>query len=115
MLTDYASKQRYEAALQPPERFMGPLTVGDAAFQALAFSSLPVLPDRKCNAGAMYSVMAGSEEGIRLEVLKGADFEFGDWKPSSNQNAMVRPLELTCQMVIGNRVFNSNKMTDITD
>ncbi len=115
LLTDYPTYERYEGALQPQERFQGAVSVADASFGALAFHGTPLLPDRKCNSGYMYAVSAGSQEGIRLEVLSGADFNFGEWKPSSNQNAMVRPLELTCQMVIGNRVYGNNKMSGITD
>jgi hypothetical protein len=114
LITDYATHERYEGALQPQERFSGPVAVADGSFSALAFKSTPVLPDRKCNAGYMYFLRIG-EEGIQFVALQGADFDFGDFKPSSNQTVQVSPLEVTCNLVIGNRQYGSNKLTGITD
>lgn len=115
VITDYATLERYENALQPQERYAAPARVGDAAFQVLQFHGMPVLADPNCASGTLYMVSVGGMDGIDLVVLEGADFEFGDWKPSSNQNVMVRPLELTCQLRIKNRRFGSNKMSSITD
>ena len=114
-ITDYATHERYEGSLQPQERFAAPLGTGDAAFQGLAFRTKAVVADRKCASGYFYWLRVGGTDGITLEVLEGADFAFDEWKPSSNQNVMVRPLELTAALCIGNRQYGCNKMTSITD
>lgn len=114
ILTDYPTHERYEGVLQPQERFQGAVGTADGSFRALAFRTVPVLADRKCNSGYMYAVRPG-EDGIQLVVLEGADFAFGEFKPAANQNVMVSPLELTCQLTICNRKYGNNKMTLITD
>lgn len=113
-LTDYATYERYEASVQPLERFSGAVAVADASFGSMAFHQKPVLPDRKCNAGYMYAVNAG-EDGIQMICLSDFDFDFKEFKPSSTQPVMVSPLLVTCQLVIHNRAYGSNKMTGITD
>jgi hypothetical protein len=115
ILTEHATTQRYEAALQPQERFAGAVRVADGSFQSLAFRTTPVIPDRKCDSGSAYFLRVGDDEGVRLHALAGADFDFGEWKPSSNQPVMVRPLFLTCELMIGNRQYGCNKLTGITD
>jgi len=114
ILTSYGTHERYEGRLQPAERFMGAVPTADGSFMALAFKSTPVLPDRKCADGDMFMLLAG-EDGISFISLSGFDFDFGPFKPSSNQNVMVSPLRLTCQLVIANRQYSSNRMTGITD
>lgn len=116
IVTDYPTHERYEASLQPQERFAGAVNVADGSFPALAFRQTPVLPDRKCTSGNMFFLRVGDRRhGLQMDLLDGAAFEFGDWKPSGNQNAMVRPMEATLQLSIGNRQFGSNKLTSITD
>jgi hypothetical protein len=114
VITTYDTHERYEGVLQPQERFQGAVKTADGSFASLAFRSTPVVADPKAASGSMYMLKVG-KGGLRLKTLNGADFSFGDWKPSSNQNTMVRPLELTCQMVIENRQYGSNKLTGITD
>jgi hypothetical protein len=113
-LTTYAVHEFYEGSLQPQERFAGAVAVADGSFRALAFKGTPVIPDRKCTSGTLFWVSLGGDEGVSLHTLAGADFDFGEWKSSSNQDVMVRPLYLTGTMMIGNRAFGSNKITSIT-
>ncbi len=113
--TDYATHERYEGALTPQERFSGAVKVADGSFGALAFKSTPVIADRKATAGSMFFLRLGDEEGIQMTFLQGADFDFGPFKPSSNQTVDVSPLEATVQLTIGNRQFGSNRMDTITD
>ena len=115
ILTEHETHERYEGALQPQERFMGAVPVADGSFGALAFRTVPVLADAYCTSGALFMLRVGDTEGIQLQCLSGADFEFGEWKPASNQNVMVRSLATTCQLMIGNRQYGCNKMTGITD
>ena len=115
VLTEYETLRRYEAALQPQERFAGAVPVADGSFKAFAFRGVPVVPDRKCSSGYAYFLRVGDEDGVLLNALSGADFEFGEWKPASNQPVMVRPLYLTAQLTIGNAAYGSNKLTGITD
>lgn len=115
ILTEYATHERYEGALQPQERFQGAVRVADGSFGALAFRTVPVLADRKCTSGAMYFLRVGDEEGVQFVALEGCDFEFGEWKMPTEQNVMVKPLKLTCQLTIGNRQYGCNKLTSITD
>lgn len=115
IITDYPTHERYEGVLQPQERFAGAVRVADGSFNALAFKGKPVLADPKCASGYLYMVRVSDNNGIKFRVLEGADFSFGDWKPSSNQNVMVRPLEVTCALTIGNRRYGNNKLTSITD
>ena len=114
ILTTYAVHEFYEGALQPQERFQGAVAVADGSFRALAFKGTPVIADRKCTSGAMYMLSLGGDDGVCFHALSGADFDFGDWKPASRQDVMVRPLYLTATTMIGNRQFGSNKMTGIT-
>lgn len=113
-ITDYATHERYEGAIQPQERYARPFGTGDAGFMGLAFRTKPVLPDPKTSSGAWYALKIGGRDGLKFETLSGNDFDFDEWKPSSNQRAMVRPLAVTGQLVIGDR-RRSNKMTSITD
>ena len=116
IVTEYDTVERYEAALQPQERFAGAVRVADGSFPALAFRTIPVIPDRKCTSGNMFALRVGDRtHGVEMDFLAGADFRFSEWKPSGNQTAMVRPLRATCNLSIGNRKFGSNKMTGITD
>lgn len=116
ILTEYATVERYEASLQPQERFTGAVRVADGSFPSLAFRTIPVIPDRKCTAGNMFALRVGDKtHGVEMTFLAGATFTFNEWKPSPTQNAMVRPLEATCNLSIGNRQFGSNRMTSITD
>jgi hypothetical protein len=116
ILTEYATIERYEASLQPQERFQGAVKVADGSFPSLAFRTIPVIPDRKCTSGNVFALRVGDRtHGIEMDFLAGATFTFNDWKPSQTQNAMVRPLEATCNLSIGNRQFGSNRMTGVTD
>lgn len=116
IVTEHDTHERYEATLQPQERFAGAVAVADGSFRALAFRGVPVLPDRKCTSGHMFFLRVGDRRnGLQMDFLSGAAFDFDEWKPSGNQSVMVRPMEATCQMSIGNRHFGSNKLTSITD
>ena len=114
VLTEYDTHERYEGVLQPSERFQGAVAVADGSFRALAFRTVPVLADPHCASGLLYTLRVG-RDGIELIFLSGADFDFNDWKPSSNQTVMVRPLEATCALVVHNRQYGSNKLTTISD
>lgn len=116
-LTSYGTHERYEGALQPQERFQGAVNTADGSFMALAFKSAPVLADAKCADGDLFMVLAGTPNGIRMIALEGADFQFDQegFKRSSNQNVMVRALEATIALSIGNRQYGSNRMTNISD
>lgn len=114
IITTYDVHEAYEGALQPQERFQGAVSKADGSFMALAFKGKPVVPDPKCASGQLYMVCMERDSGIRLIALQGADFNFGEWKPSSNQDVMVRPLYFTGVLMIGNRRFPSNKLTGIT-
>jgi phage tail protein X len=114
VVTDYATFERYEGALQPQERFAGTATSADGSFITLGFKGKPVLADPKTASGRVYFLKVGGNDGISLKILEGTDFAFGEWKPSSNQNVMVRPLEVTCALINGN-LRRSNKLTGTTD
>ena len=115
VLTDYADHERYEGALQPQERFQGAVRVADGSFGALAFRTTPVLADPNVTAGYMYMLRANTTDGVHVTVLVGFDFEFDDFKPSSNQETAVSELMLKCNVGIGNRAYGSNKITGFTD
>ncbi len=116
ILTEYDTVERYEASLQPQERFQGAVNTADGSFPSLAFRTIPVVPDRKCTSGNMFALLVGNDtHGVQMEFLGGAAFQFSEWKPAQNQTAMVRPLRVTCNLSIGNRKFGSNKMNSITD
>ena len=115
ILTDVPTVDRYEGVLQPQERFAGAVAVADGSFRALAFKGTPVIGDRKCTAGYMYMLSLGGDEGVALHTVPNADFTFDEWKSSSTQRVMVRPLFLTAEMMIGNRQYGCNKLTGITD
>lgn len=116
IITDYATHERYEGSLQPLERFQGAVNVADGSFQALAFKGKPVLADPDCASGAAYFISLDSDDGVYFKTLSGANFEWDPegFKRSSNQTVMVRVLETTGQLCIGNR-RRSNKLTGITD
>jgi len=115
ILTSYDNHERYEGRLQPAERFAGAVAVADGSFRGLAFRDTPVLADRKCASGDMFFLRASAEDGISFTALRGFDFDFGPFKPSSNQNVAVSPLRLTCQLVIANRQYGSNRLSGIID
>ena len=85
-----------------------------ASFSALAFKGKPVLADPNCASGLWYMLRPG-EDGIVFKALEGADFDFNEFKPSSNQTVMVRPLRLTAGLCLKNRRYGNNKLTSITD
>jgi hypothetical protein len=113
IFTDHITHERYEGALQPQERFQGAVSVADGSFQALAFRTVPVLPDPKVTSGYMYFLRVGSD-GIQARILDPFDFEFAPFKPASNQEAFVSELRWKGQMVVHDRRCN-NKLTGITD
>lgn len=116
IVTSFGTHERYEAVLQPQERFAGAVRVADGSFQSLAFRTIPVIPERYCADDDMFALLVGnSRHGVRMDCLQGATMTFGQWKPSYNQTAMVRPLEATCNLSIGNRQFGCNKMESIAD
>lgn len=116
LFTEYVTHERYESSLQPQERFAGAVRVADGSFPALAFRTIPVIPDRKCTAGHMFALSLGDREnGVQMDFLEGAAFQFSDWKPGQSQTVMIRPLRATCNVSIGNRQFGNNKMNGITD
>jgi hypothetical protein len=53
IFTDQTTFERYEAQLQPLERF-NDRKVGDAGFENLKFKQVPILFDRDCTSGYMY-------------------------------------------------------------
>ena len=115
ILTEYATHERYEGALQPQERYAGTATTADAGFTSLLFKGKPVISDPNVGSGDLYMLSLDSDEGVRLHALSGADFDFGEWKPAATQPVMVRPLYLTCELMIGNRKFGCNKLDTISD
>ena len=112
IITEYATHERYEGRMQPAERFI-PMSTGDAGFKGLAFRATPVLADPNATAGMMFFLNVG-DRGIQFVALRDFDFDFGPFKPASEQNVAVSPLRLTGQLVIQDRRL-SNKMTAIVD
>lgn len=117
-LTSYENVERLEAIIQPQERYTGGVGTANTGFTAMSFMGKPVLPSPKVSqnaSGDWYMISVDAEQGIRLKVLSGSDFDFEEWKPSTTQRAMVRPLSITCELMIGNRKFGCNKVTSLAD
>jgi len=114
-ITTYDVSELYEAALQPQQRFMGAVRTPDGGFTSIAFRGTPILADRKCATGQMAVLnVSDQENGMQMDFLEGAAFNFLDWKPALKQTAMIRPLVATMNLSIGNRQFGSNRMDSIT-
>lgn len=117
-LTSYENFERLESIIQPQERYQGGLSSANTGFSTLSFMAKPVLASPKVSANASgdwYMISIDREQGINMRCLAGSDFDFEEWKPSSTQRVMVRPLSLTCELMIGNRHFGSNKVTGLVD
>ena len=115
IITSFGTHERYEGSLVPQERYTQPFRTGDASFAGLAFKQTAVLPERKCPDASLFMFSLDPDEGVKLIVLEGADFQFDAFKPSSNQTVAVSPLTLTAQLWIGNRQYGSNRMDTISD
>ena len=114
-LMDYATFERFEGSLQPQERYEGGMMSANSGFRTATFKGTPMVPDRKCTASTLFFLSLDADEGVSFHALSGSDFDFDDWKTSSTQGVMVRPLYLTGTVMIGNRQYGSNKMNAITD
>ena len=114
VLTEYDTHERYEAKLQPQERFASTINVADGSFQALAFRTRPVLGDPTVASGLLYMLRPG-DDGICVIAMDGADFEFDEMKLAGEQGVAVSELEFTGQLVIKNRLYGNNKMSGIAD
>ncbi len=114
IITDYATHERYEGALQPQERFAGAVGIADASFGALAFRTKPVVASPKTASGRMYYLRPG-RDGIQIVTLSGISFKFAPFKSSSNQETHVSELQWKGQLIIKNRQYGNNKLTGITD
>jgi hypothetical protein len=114
ILTEHATYNRYEGALQPQERFAGAVGTADASFNALSFHQIPVLASPKTPSGYLYMVRAG-RDGVSIVNLSGIAFEFKPFKSGSNQETHVSELQWKGQFVIKNRLYGCNKLTTISD
>ncbi len=113
IVTGYTEHEYYEGALQPLERFQGAVNVADASFGALAFRGTPVVASPNTPGGRMWFMRVG-EDGLKVCVLDGFDFNFAPFKDGSNQETHVSELQWKGQFVIRNRQYGSNKITGIT-
>ena len=113
IFTTYTVHEYYEGALQPLERFQGAVNVADASFGALAFRGTPVMASPNTPSGYMNMWRVG-EDGIKICILDGFDFNFAPFKDGSNQETHVSELQWKGQLVIRNRQYGSNKITGFT-
>jgi len=113
VVSTYDVHQFYEGALQPLERFQGAVNTADASFQALAFRGTPVVASPNTPSGYLWMLRVG-DDGVKVVILDGFDFDFAPFKDGSNQETHVSELQLKAQLVIKNRKFGSNKLTGIT-
>lgn len=85
IITDQADFERYEAALQPQERFTD-TKVADGGFQNLKFKGATMFFDTYCTAGYMYFL---NSEYLNLMVHNRRDFATTDFVKPENQDARI--------------------------
>ena len=112
ILSDFASHEKYENSLIAQQQYTT-RDRGDASFDALAFKNKPYFPDDKCTADTQYTLTVGSEGGVALTTLEGADFEPDEWKKATNTEAMVQEFMAKMNLTVFNRKL-CNKVTGIS-
>lgn len=110
LLSDHASFEKYENALQAQQRFQN-RDVADGSFQNLAFKSIPYMPDDKAPANTQWFLNIG--EGVEFVCLEGADFTAQEFKRAHDQEAKVSEIQLKGELTVLNRRYN-NKITGIS-
>lgn len=98
LLSDQASFEYYEAALQPQQRFAG--TVGNGSFENLMFKSAPWTYDLAATSGVIYFL---NSDALEFVVHSGTDFIMTDWVRPSPQDAKSALLLLGAELTVCNR------------
>jgi len=85
IITTQTEFERYEAVLQPQERFQDAKTA-DGGFQNLLFKGVPITWDPSCTSGKMYFL---NTKYLKLVTHKDADMTFSPFVEPENQDAKV--------------------------
>ena len=112
-LTGQTNLARYEGVLQPQERYTN-ASMADGGFMNLAFKTVPMIADSKCEEMASGTIFLVNTNATRMVVLSGADFQFRPPHEAQNQEATSAKLLWKGQLVTDDRRLN-NKMTSVTD
>ena len=92
----------YEIGLTANIRYTK-LELGDAGFQALAYTTMPVVFDDNCPSGYMYFV---DTDSLWLQVLSGGNMKVSEFQPSHNQLSQTALMYLFGNLTTGSRRTN---------
>lgn len=99
IVTDQATYEYYETALQPQERY-NDTRVANSGFTSLTFKGVPVLFDRDCTAGYIYML---NSQYLNYVVHGQADLAIQPFIKPTNQDAKTAHILLQANMTTGNR------------
>jgi hypothetical protein len=99
ILTTQALFEKYEALLQPAQRFTDSSTA-DAGFQNLTFKGVPITYDTYCQSGTMYFV---NTKYLRLVGHKDNWFKATPFVRPENQDARYAQILLYGELTVSNR------------
>ena len=109
ILTTLVNHERYEGSIEVQHRVTN-MALADAGIRALQFKEAPVIPDRKCTAGAFYFL---NTDKIWMQILAGCDFASTPWLETEKQRVQVMKVYVTCEMACNDRK-RVNKLVGIT-
>ena len=99
LFTDQNNFERYEAALQPQERYVN-TKAADAGFQNLTFKGVPIMWDRDCPTNEMYFL---NSNYINLVVHRDADMTTGEFIRPDNQDVTTAQILFQGNLTVNNR------------
>jgi hypothetical protein len=109
IFTDQNNFERYEAALQPQERYVN-TKAADAGFQNLTFKGVPIMWDRDCPSNEMYFL---NSNYMNLVVHRDADMATGEFIRPENQDVTTAQILFQGNLTLNNRRMFA-KMTGLT-
>jgi len=102
IFTDQTNFERYEAALQPQERFTNTKSA-DAGFENLTFKGVPIYFDRDCTSGKIYML---NSNYLNLVVHKDADMITKPFITPENQDVSTAQILFQGNITTNNRRMN---------
>ena len=110
IVSDQATFERYEDALQPQERYSN-TTVANSGFLNLTFKGIPIVFDRDTPANTMYML---NSKYISYVVHPLADFSTSPFVRPENQDASVAQILFQGNLTVNNRRMHAH-LSGITD
>ena len=110
VFTDQNNYERYEAALQPQERYQN-TEAANSGFTALTFKGIPIMWDRDCPSNEMYFL---NSNYLSFVVHDQADMTTGEFVTPNNQDLSTAQILFMGNTTVSNRRMFA-KITAFTD